>query len=451
MRGWRRFVRRALRCVACATCAVATAASADPSVDADRRPISAEIGVESATGLRDGEAQKLMLRVEPEWRFDLPHRFQLAGIARLRADAFDELEPGPPDQPEVAPYTRRLGFGDRIDAELRELYVQGSIGPVWLRAGKQQIVWGQADGLKVLDVVDPQNFDEFILPDFEDSRIPLWTIETEIPISKAQLQLFWIPDPSAHDIPPADGVFTFTAPRFVGPPPPPGVFADVESPDLPGDGFAASDAGARLSGFWKGWDLSANALWHYDDVPIPFRAIDFANASVRVEPGYRRTPVVGGTASNAFGSLTVRAEVAAQLDRYLPVDRLDDADGVVRTSELGWVLGLDWYGFPETLISAQLFQSALTDHPRGMLRDRIDSTVTLLARRQFRHETVTVETIWIQSLNDGDGLVRPRIEYELRDDVQVWLGFDVFYGKSTGVFGEFDAADRVVVGFEWGI
>ena len=73
-------------------------------------------------------------------------------------------------------------FGDRVDVELRELFVQGKIGPAWLRAGKQQVVWGQADGLKVLDVVDPQDFREFILPTFEDSRIPLWTLNTEIPI-----------------------------------------------------------------------------------------------------------------------------------------------------------------------------------------------------------------------------------------------------------------------------
>ena len=449
-----RAARRALRWIALATAfACAAPAAAGSDVDAERRPLSAEVSVEWATGLRNGEAQKLELRFEPEWRIDLPHRFQLAGVGRVRGDVFDNLEPGGPDQPEVAPYTRRLGFGDRVDAELRELYVQGQIGKVWLRAGKQQVVWGQADGLKVLDVVDPQSFEEFILPAFEDSRIPLWTLETEIPVGKAQLQLLWIPDPTTHDVPPAGGVYAFTAPRFLGPPPPPGVTVDVEDFNRPDDAFRDSDVGARLSGFWKGWDLTANALWHYDDVPISFRTIDTSSGGprVRVAPDYRRTPVIGGTASNAFGNFTVRGEVAAQLDRYLPTERLDDRDGVARTSELGWVLGLDWYGLPETLFSAQIFQSALTQHPAGLLRDRLDTTLTLLARHQLRNETLTLETIWIHDINDGDGLVRPRVQYELRDDLRVWLGFDVFYGKSTGTYGEFDEADRVVLGFEWGI
>jgi hypothetical protein len=442
-----------LRAIAAMASLASTAASADPDVGANRKILGAEITVEWAQGLADGEAQTLATRIEPELLLDLPFGFQLAGIGRLRADVFDQLEPGGPVQPEVAPYTRRLGMGDRVYAELRELYVQGQIGKVWLRAGKQQVVWGQADGLKVLDVVNPQNFDEFILPAFEDSRIPLWTLQSEIPIGKAQLQLLWIPDTTMHDIPPADGVFAFTAPRFVGAPPPPGVAVRVEDPRRPDDALRNSDVGARLSGFWKGWDLTANALWHYDDVPIPFRTIDLTGVvpQIRVEPGYRRTPVLGGTASNAFGNLTVRAEIAAQLDRWFPTDDPGDRDGVARTTEVGWVLGADWYGFPETLLSAQLFQSGLTQHPNGLLRDRIDTTVTLLARRQLRNETLTLETIWIHDLNDGDGLVRPRVEYELRDDVQVWAGFDVFYGTSRGTFGEFDHADRFVLGFEWGL
>ncbi len=136
--------------------------------------------------------------IEPELKLDLPAGFQLGAIGRFRADAFDRLEPGLPRELDVAPVSRPAELGNHAEVELREFFVQGKIGPAWLRAGKQQVVWGQADGLKVLDVVDPQDFREFILPTFEDSRIPLWTLNTEIPIGATQLQLLWIPDPSAR-------------------------------------------------------------------------------------------------------------------------------------------------------------------------------------------------------------------------------------------------------------
>jgi hypothetical protein len=429
------------------------AAEPDVDVGAAARPLTAEVGVEWAIGTRDGESQKLELRVEPTLKLDLPGNFQLGAIGRLRGDALDRLEPGAPHERDVAPYTRPLDLGDRVAIELRELYVQGKIGPAWLRVGKQQVVWGQADGLKVLDVVNPQDFREFILPSFEDSRIPLWTLNGEIPIGPAQLQLLWIPDPSAHHLPPQDGTFAFTAPRLVGRRPPPGVAVDLRDPDLPSHALHDSDGGARLTTFWHGFDLSANVLWHWEDIPIPFRRIDLGGAipTVVVEPGYRRTAVLGGSASNAFGNLTVRAEAAYTTRRFLPIDDPSDRDGVAQTGEFGAVLGFDWYGIPETLLSAQVFQTILTDHPDGLLRDRVDTNLTLLARRQFRNETLALETIWIHNVNQGDGMLRPKASYELRDDLQVWLGVDLFYGTREGVFGEFGRDDRVVLGFEWGI
>ena len=429
--------------------------ASEPRADvaADARSLTTEIDLEWAVGTHDGDSQKLELRIEPTLRLDLPGGFQLGAIGRLRGDGFDRLEPGSPRELDVAPFSRPVDFGDRVALELRELYVQGKIGPAWLRVGKQQVVWGQADGLKLLDVVDPQDFREFILPTFEDSRIPLWTLNTEIPIGATQLQVLWIPDPSAHHLPPQDGTFAFTAPRLVGPRPPPGVAVDLRNPDLPDVALHNSDAGARLTAFWHGFDLSANALWHWDDIPIPYRSIDLSRAvpTVVVEPGYRRTAVLGGSASNAFGNLTVRAEAAYTTRRFLPVDDTSDRDGIAQTGEFGAMLGVDWYGIPETLLSAQLFQTILTDHPAGLLRDRIDTNVTLLARRQFRNETLTIETIWIHNLNQGDGLVRPKVSYELRDDLQVWFGVDLFYGTQSGVFGEFGSDDRVVLGFAWGI
>jgi hypothetical protein len=219
------------------------------------------------------------------------------------------------------------------------------------------------------------------------------------------------------------------------------------------NGLRASDAGARLSGRWRGWDLTANYLWHYDDRPLPRRSLGLAGGVplATVTPVYRRANVVGATASNAFGSLTLRAEAALTTPRYLPTGDADDADGIVRSDELAAVLGLDWYGFENALLSLQLFPSWLTRDAPGLLRDRLDTNLTLLARRTFRNETLTLEAIWMQNLNQGDGLLRPKLRYELRQNVSLWVGYDWFYGSREGVFGEFDARDRFVVGCEWGI
>lgn len=125
---------------------------------------------EFAQSTGTGDPQKFDLRLEPVLNADLPEDWTFTTILRLRGDAYDRLEPGEPKPLEMSSLSRAQPIGNQVVFELREFYVQGDVGPALLTIGKQQVVWGQADGLKVLDVVNPQYFREFILPEFEESR-----------------------------------------------------------------------------------------------------------------------------------------------------------------------------------------------------------------------------------------------------------------------------------------
>ena len=171
---------------------------------------------------------------------------------------------------------------------------------------------------------------------------------------------------------------------------------------------------------------------------------------VIVTPEYRRTHLVGATFSNAFGNLTVRGEVAAFLGRTLSVSNPADSDGLVQSDDLTYVIGLDWTGLEETLVSFQMFQSRVSDHERGLMRDQTETNVTLFIRHEMLNDTLAIETMWLHGVNRGDGLVRPKVTYHLDDHTTVWIGADIFYGGSGGVFGQFDANDRILLGIQWG-
>jgi hypothetical protein len=66
------------------------------------------------------------------------------------------------------------------------------------------------------------------------------------------------------------------------------------------------------------------------------------------------------------------------------------------------------------------------------------------------NETLTAEALWISNTNDGDGLVRPKIIYEWRGNVRLWLRMDLFYSNAKGLFGQFDDNDRLLLGVEMG-
>ena len=421
----------------------AGAARADLS---DGIELTTRLDLEWAVDLGTGNSHELALTLQPELELVLPAGMELTAIGRLRGDAFDELEPGSPIEHEVSRWSRRRLVGTQAELELRELYLDARLGRAALRLGKQQVVWGEADGLKVLDVVNPQHFREFILPAFEDSRIPLWTVNVEIPLLRAlTLQLLWIPDPTHHEIPEPDALFGITSDRL-RPKLPAGIPFMQQQFARPGKWFEDSDAGARLSGYWRGTSFTLNYLYQFGDFPVLVRRLPTAlGAPVVSAPEYRRLHVVGGTASRAFGNLTVRGEIGASLDRWLPVDDPADRDGIARTPDLGWVLGLDWFGFDETFVSFQLFQSWLPDHRHEMLRKSLDTNLTLVIRREFWNDRLAVETQLLQSWTDRDGLVRPRIDYEWRDDTTVSVGFDFFYGDENGIFGQYDSNDRLWV------
>jgi len=177
----------------------------------ERVSFGALVEMEWAQEFATGDGQKAEFQFSPELDVELPGDLDLTLIGRFRTELLDELEPGDPSQPEIAGPSRRLIVGDRVEFELREAYIDADIGDAYLRVGKQQIVWGKADGLKVLDVVNPQDFREFILDDFEDSRIPLWSVNLEVPIREVTAQVVWVPDTTTHRIPRDGAAFRLTS------------------------------------------------------------------------------------------------------------------------------------------------------------------------------------------------------------------------------------------------
>ncbi len=380
----------------------------------------------------------------PEAKLPIGDSAQLTGILRFRGDTEDRLEPGRPSEDNRDPISERAFIGDDVDIELRELYLDIDVEDVFLRLGKQQVVWGEADGLKVLDVINPQSFREFILPEFQDSRIPLWTANAEIPVGDdSLLQLLWIPDQTYNDIPDPDAAFAFTSPRLV-PAMPPGVTLLSQEVNRPNSFVEDSDAGARLSTFYEGWELSLNYLFHYSDTPVTRREV--TPGGVNVSQDYERTHLIGGTFNTAFDDWVVRGEVGYSTDRFFLTEDETDSDGVVESGEFSYVVGLDYQGITDTFLSAQFFQAYLPDHESGVVQDEVESSVTFLAERTFENETIKLSVLVIQSLNEGDGVVQAELDYQLYSNVNLTLGADFFYGDEDGLFGQFDDNDRVTFG-----
>ncbi|MBI5905987.1 MAG: hypothetical protein HZB86_10670 [Deltaproteobacteria bacterium] len=83
----------------------------------------------------------------------------------------------------------------RLENEIRELYVDVRRGPLFVRLGKQQVVWGESDGLRLADIINPLDFSwHYFLEDWQDIRQGLPMIRAIYGVApKTDLELVWAP------------------------------------------------------------------------------------------------------------------------------------------------------------------------------------------------------------------------------------------------------------------
>ncbi|MDT8318443.1 MAG: DUF1302 family protein [bacterium] len=330
-------------------------------------------------------------------------------------------------------YETRLEEDILSEGEVRELYADISGERYKLRLGRQQVVWGKTDGLRLLDLVNPQDLREFILDDFIDSRVPLWMARGDIYVGDDTLQLLLIPDYKPNDIADSGDRFepVFLQAMRAAPIP-------YDEEDEPGVRLENSEYGFRYNGFVGGWDYSLNYFNSWDDNPLYFKD----PATGGIERRYRRYSMAGGSFSNAFGSLVVRGELAYNGGRYFSTADPLDSDGLVRKDEAKGALGLD-YTVGDWLISGQIFESCILDYDDEIVFDESTTNISFLVNVKFLNETLDVKLLNIYGVNDSDGMNRLSLTYAVTDAWKLMAGGTVFSGPADSFMGQFDDADRV--------
>lgn len=408
-----------------------------------------------AMPLSEAGAQKFESVIEPEWQ-STNAKIDWTARIRIRLDNETQLSRSKERAVNYSSLNGPLASQAHAQLSIRELYFDGELydhshlpDMEW-RIGKQQVVWGQADGLKVLDIVNPQSYREFVLDEFEDSRIPLWMFNLSFLIGDSgTLQVLWIPDTSYHELAEKGSLYEISSAErlpYINPAPTQRVeLSDINKPSR---AIKDSDIGLRYKVFWGGWDLSLNYLHYYQDLPVFYQ--DSSPELISISPVYERSHLIGSSFSNVFGDFTLRAEIGYQTDTFHS-SYSSEHKGINHHQELSTVMGVDWQGLEETFISFQWFRSQLFSYSASTIRDEVDQTLSLLVRKHFDNQTWKAELLALHSLNHEDGLIRPKAAYFLLSNLEVWTGADLFYGEKSGLYGQFDRNDRLVLGFELGL
>ncbi len=164
-------------------------------------------------------------------------------------------------------------------------YLDLSKDPVFLRVGRQDLSWGETDGFRLLDQIEPldNRFGFPLVEDLDDRRIPLWMVRPTInlgtlgPLSNLAIDGYWVPGTIDNEVSPiAPSGNPFAAPN------PPGLAVITR----PSKNLGNSRGGGRILGTIA--NQVTFSIGHY----VTFN--DFPSARLRVDNvALQRVPDVG--------------------------------------------------------------------------------------------------------------------------------------------------------------
>lgn len=326
---------------------------------------------------------------------------------------------------------------------IRELYIDYVRDKLELRVGKQYIIWGVLEGVRLIDEINPMDFREMILPDLIDYRVSLWSLKLDYYTDVADFQFVWIPDIQFHKPGPRGSEWELLQDVCVDQPP-----EIVCRETRPSSNLKNSEFGLRASKRLFDTEFTLSYFYTWDDFPVIFRTVrlpvDAAHPPAFF-PVYTRMSMYGGTVVKQFDNIIAKLELAYVTDKYFGVrnttdndnDSYLDFDGELKRDHLRWGLGLE-FNLWNTDISPGITQWTIFDYDPAILQDRNDVAVNLFVRKEFPAWAATFQMLVIRLVNLKELLLKPEITFQMDDHLQITTGLDLFFGARSD-FGVNDA------------
>ena len=438
-------------------------------IDADKLTLSGFFKNATSVDLDDvDEFYKIRNTIQLEAEYQLTDNIHLFAIFREWYDSAYDAE---------SKWRRHKGNRKKLSRTrgtdwLRECYVDFLSDYLDIRIGKQQVVWGTADGVKILDIVNPLDMREFNLELQRsldsDIRIPLWMMKFEYaPTVNGTLQLLIIPDFEPNFLAPAGAPYSVRAMnsgeerldilRNLG--------ADVViNKKRPGKTFDNTKIGVRWLDVINGFEYTLNYLHGYSHNMSryfmgikPFGMPFLPGAVATFEDRYAQTETFGFSFSKALtkGFLkgyNFRGEFAYVRNTTNGYGTKDNQVGVGKVDQYNYVLGVDKYYWTNWMFSFQFIQFWMErekEHgykylfgPTSDVLDQVETMLSLRISTDFMHERLKPNVL-ITWGDDNDWQISPRLEYELRDYLIVSGGMNLFYGHSSQLLGQFKNRDTL--------
>ncbi len=322
---------------------------------------------------------------------------------------------------------------------LREAYVDIYLEKFDFRLGKQQIVWGQADGVFITDIVSPLDLTDFLMRDFNEIRIGVNAAKINYyPSYDHSFELVWMPS-FTPTVFPTD----IWQPQMEFPAPP---TFDNSNTTVPFN-LESSEVFLKYS-LSKSWaDIQLMGAYTWDDAPsmhvTPIAPPNPNAPGVLIKPEHHRMALAGMSFNTQVADFVIRGEGAYYFDKHYQTTDPTAVDFLVQKNYINYVVGLD-KTIGDWKFSTQFIQRVIIDYDEQIRDDEVDNMATLLISKSMFRETVRLEWFSYHGLTNNDALMRIRGFYYPHDAVSLELGANMFTG-TQGMFGQYNDNDMAYV------
>jgi len=322
---------------------------------------------------------------------------------------------------------QNLTRSSSIDVNLREAFVEKSVGAFDFRVGRQIAVWGRADKVNPTDNLTSRDF-SLLVTDDEDQRSGPFATQVVYNLDSWRLIGIWQAE--------------WRSPVFPLGATPPGVAFSFGVPQNSHEQFALKldNSGGAID-----WSVS---FFHGVDRTPDLRVLSSGAAGTDIELNFQKIDVLGADFATNLGSFGVRGEAS-----YTKTQDNGGTDPLTKNSNLFVVLGTD-RSFYETLnINAQYLYRHTFEYFEGSFSDPNVSTLALQvninagqlsqnmhgASLRISHkalnETLESELTGVGWFTTQDYLLRPKVSYAFSDNFRGTLGIEIFQGNKSTYFG----------------
>lgn len=330
---------------------------------------------------------------------------------------------------------------------LREAYMDLYFDNIDLRLGKQQIIWGKADGMFITDIVSPKDLEEFLLRDFDEIRTGITSLKADYYLGNNILEIVWIPTFTPTIMPDESSLWS-RIPEFDLP-----VTIDESKKEIPGR-LENSEGFIKFSGMSSllDYEIMAGVMWD-DDPTLHISPIvqsgNLLPAGLLLTPQHHQLTLAGGSFSSELGRFIFRGEGAYYMGKHFSANNsLGMPFSLMEKDYAHYLIGTD-FSIGTTRLSTQFVQRAVLDYDEAIIQEEFDNTMTFLANRTFLQETLTFQLFSYVGLKNKDALIRPTVSYDFADGFEILAGANIFVknddSETAGLFGYYDDNDMVYV------